>query len=156
MKEAGGIHIAANRKAGFQYQVSGKVEAGIKLTGTEIKSIRARQVNISDAHCFFIKDELWIKGMYIAEYREGSYANHEPRRLRKLLLKAAELRKLRSRVREKGFTIVPVRLYINARGYAKLEIGLAKGKKKYDKREDVKQRDSKRELDRMEKAIRNR
>ncbi len=94
--------------------------------------------------------------MYIAEYREGSYANHEPRRLRKLLLKAAELRKLRSRVREKGFTIVPVRLYINARGYAKLEIGLAKGKKKYDKREDVKQRDSKRELDRMEKAIRNR
>jgi len=150
------IHIAANRKASFRYHVTQLVEAGIQLTGTEVKSIREKQVSINEAHCLFIRGELWIKGMHIAPYKAGSYANHDPLRNRKLLLRKPELRKLHSRVREKGFTIVPVRLYIGPRGFAKLEIGLARGKRSFDKREDVKRRDAARELKRTEKEMRNR
>jgi len=147
------IHIANNKKAHFQYQLSNYLEAGIQLTGTEIKSVRGKQVNINDAHCFFINEELWIKGMHIPEYKEGTYNNHEPKRIRKLLLKKSELKKLQSRVKEKGFTIVPARMYISKRGLAKIEIALAKGKKQFDKRADIKKREADRELKRIEKEL---
>ena len=150
------VHISVNKKAGFLYLITQKQEAGVQLTGTEIKSIRNKQASINEAHCFFIKGELWIRGMHIAEYKEGTHYNHAPKRDRKLLMRKTELRKLQNRVREKGFTIVPVRLYIGKRGFAKIEIGLAKGKRKFDKRDDVKKRDAARELKREEKEIRNR
>jgi SsrA-binding protein len=150
------IHIAANKKAAFLYQVVQAAEAGLQLTGTEIKSVRGKQVSISEAHCFFMRGELWIRGMHIAPYKEGGRYNHDPDRDRKLLLHKGELRKLHSRVREKGMTIVPLRLFISPRGFAKLEIGLAKGKRQFDKRAGVKKREAARELKRVEKEIRNR
>jgi SsrA-binding protein len=150
------IHIATNKKAGFLYHLSHPAEAGVLLTGSEIKSVRGKHATIDDAHCFFMRGELWIRGMHIGEYAQAGRYNHEPKRDRKLLLKKAELRKLHARVKEKGFTIVPVRLYIGARGFAKLEIALARGKKQFDKRADVKKREAARELKRAEKEIRNR
>ncbi len=137
-----------NRKAEYQYELKSKYEAGIKLTGTEVKSIRNGDANLNDAYCYFIKGELYVRSMHISEYKHGSHHNHEPRRDRKLLLKKHELRKLEKHVKEKGQTIIPTRLYINERGLAKLEIALAKGKKVYDKSKSIKEKDQKREMER--------
>lgn len=140
-----------NKKASFEYILLDKYVAGIQLTGTEIKSIRNNKANIADAYCIFIENELWVKQMHIAEYTHGNIHNHVPKRDRKLLLNRKELRKLSKKLRDKGLTIVPTRLFISESGYAKLEIALAKGKKLYDKREDMKQKDAKRDMDRVMK-----
>lgn len=138
-----------NKRASFEYSFIEKYIAGIQLTGTEIKSIRANKANINDAYCVFINDELYVKHMHIAEYDKGTYNNHEPKRDRKLLLQAKELKKLKSKVQDAGVTIIPVRLFINEKGFAKLEIALAKGKKLYDKRNSIKERDIDRQLKRL-------
>ena len=138
-----------NRKASFQYFLEEKLVAGIVLTGTEIKSIRDGKVSLNEAFCVFVKDEIFVRDMHIAEYSFGTYNNHDPKRDRKLLLTSRELKKWRTKVNEKGYTIVPVLLFINERGLAKIEIALAKGKHHCDKREDLKKKDSKRELDRL-------
>ena len=135
-----------NRKASFEYQFIDKYVAGIMLLGTEIKSIRNNQANISDAYCVFIKDELFVKNLHIAEYSNGGRSNHEPKRARKLLLNRQELRKMLVKVKQKGMSIIPIRLFINDKGKAKLEITLAKGKKIYDKRESIKEKDQKRDI----------
>ena len=140
-----------NRKASFNYELVEKFIAGIVLAGTEIKSLRQGKANLADAYCYFRDDELWVKGMHIAEYSFGSYNNHDPVRERKLLLTRRELNKLRKKSQEKGFTIVATRLFVNERGLAKLEIALARGKREYDKRQDIKERDSKKELARLRK-----
>ena len=137
-----------NRKAGFNFHVEYRYEAGIILQGTEVKSIRAGNVNISDAYCFMEGNELFIKNMHISEFKNAGYATHDPLRDRKLLLQEQELKKIHSRIREKGMTVFPLRLFENDRGLLKVEIGLGKGKKQFDKREDIKERDIKRELDR--------
>jgi SsrA-binding protein len=133
-----------NRKAEFEYFLSTKYTAGVVLTGTEIKSIRAGKANFSDTYCGFVNSELWVHNLHISEYVAGSYNNHEPKRDRKLLLTKRELRKIQSKLNEKGTTVVPTLLYINEKGYAKLEIALAKGKKMYDKRESIKEKDNRR------------
>ena len=137
-----------NKRASFDYEFIDTYTAGIVLTGTEIKSIRQGKASLVDTFCFFSKGELWVKNMHVAEYY-GSYNNHAARRDRKLLLTKKELRKLERGTRETGFTIVPTRLYINEKGLAKLVIALAKGKKQYDKRESLKEKDDKRMMDRM-------
>ena len=149
-KKKGKVEIV-NRRAEYEYQFIDTFEAGIALLGTEIKSLRGGNANINDAFCFFENGELYIKNMYIKEYAFATYFNHEARRTRKLLLRKPELRKLDRRVKEKGLTIVPYRLYFTERGFAKLEIALAQGKKSYDKRESIKEKDHKRDLDRMKK-----
>jgi SsrA-binding protein len=148
------ISITSNKKAIFEYHIESRLEAGIVLTGTEIKSVRQSQVNLADAYCVFLNNELWVKGMHIAEYKEGSYNNHLSKRDRKLLLNKKELQKLRVKTKEKGFTIIPTRLYISERGFAKLEIALARGKKLYDKREDLKKKDASLEMSRVKKDYR--
>lgn len=140
------------RRATYEYEFVQEYEAGIQLTGTEIKSIRLGNANLSDAYCYFKKGELWIKSLFIAEYKFGNINNHEERRLRKLLLKKQELKKLEKRVKEKGFTIVPYRLYFNERGFAKLQIALAKGKNTYSKRHSIKDKDVKRDMDRAKRG----
>ncbi|HIE72755.1 MAG TPA: SsrA-binding protein SmpB [Flavobacteriales bacterium] len=135
-----------NRKASFEYQFIDKYVAGIMLLGTEIKSIRNNQANISDAHCVFIEDELFVRNLHIAEYSNGGHNNHEPKRERKLLLNRQELGKMIGKVKEKGMSVIPIRLFINDKGKAKLEIALAKGKKIYDKRESIKEKDQKRDI----------
>jgi len=137
-----------NKKAYFEYFLMEEFIAGIQLTGTEIKSIREGKVSFVDSFCAFIKGELFVKNLHIAEYRLGTHFNHDPKRDRKLLLNARELRKLETKSREKGFTIIPFLLFINEKGLAKLKIALAKGKHSYDKRETLKQKDIKREIDR--------
>ena len=137
-----------NRRASFEYFLVERLVAGIQLTGTEIKSIREGKANLSDAYCSFKALELYVRAMHISEYSMGTYNNHEPKRDRKLLLNKRELKKLSTKVKEKGFTIIPVSLFINEKGLAKLEIALAKGKHTYDKRESLKQKDSKREMER--------
>ncbi|HIT83498.1 MAG TPA: SsrA-binding protein [Candidatus Avibacteroides faecavium] len=138
-----------NRRASFDYEFIDQYTAGIVLTGTEIKSIRLGKASLVDTFCYFVKGELWVKNMNVSEYFYGSYNNHASRRDRKLLLEKKELIKLERAVKESGFTIVPVRLFINERGLAKLVIALAKGKKQYDKREAIKERDDKRYMDRF-------
>lgn len=118
------------------------------LTGTEIKAIREGKANLNDAYCYFKKDELWIKQLHISPYDKGGYSNHEPRRERKLLLHRYQLRRILSKVKEKGVSLIPVRLYTTERGFAKIEIGLARGKKMYDKRETLKKAEAKREMGR--------
>ncbi len=137
-----------NKRAQFEYFLLDRFEAGLVLTGTEIKSIRDGKASIKDAYCLFIKDELWVKNMHITEYSHGTVYNHEPTRIRKLLLTKREIKKLRAKVKERGQTIVPTRLFTNERGFAKLEIALAKGKKSFDKRNSIKEKDMKRDLDR--------
>jgi len=137
-----------NRKASFEYQFIDTFVAGIMLVGTEIKSIRNNKANISDAHCVFNGNELFVKNLHIAEYSNGGQNNHEPKRERKLLLNKQELKKMLGKVKEKGNSIIPIRLFINEKGKAKLEIALAKGKKVYDKRESIKEKDQKRALER--------
>ncbi|MEO8148457.1 MAG: SsrA-binding protein SmpB [Bacteroidia bacterium] len=143
--------LVSNRKASFEYYFLGSYEAGLQLTGTEIKSVRSGEANLGDAFCIFIDGELFVKNMHISPYKEGTYSNHEPKRERKLLLNKSELKKLQARIKEKGITIVPLKIYLNENSYAKLEIALAKGKKTYDKRESLKQKDDKREMDRSMK-----
>jgi len=133
-----------NRKAEFEYFLLIKYTAGIVLTGTEIKSIRAGKANFSDTYCSFINNELWVHNLHISEYIAGSYNNHEPKRDRKLLLTKRELRKMQSKLKERGTTVIPTLLYVNENGYAKLEIALARGKKMYDKRESIKEKDVRR------------
>ncbi|WP_370087377.1 SsrA-binding protein SmpB [Ekhidna sp.] len=138
-----------NRKAGYEYEFVEKVEAGIMLKGTEIKSLREGKASIQEAYCYFKKEELYVKGMNISPYSQASFESHDMTRDRKLLLKKRELDKFKAKMEEKGLTIVPLRIYINSRGLAKLEIALAKGKKIYDKRDSIKKKDQKRELERM-------
>lgn len=137
-----------NKRASFEYHFLDEFKAGMVLTGTEIKSIRQGKANITDAYCTFDGDDLVVRNMYIAEYEKGGYANHEPKRDRKLLLQKKELRKLASKLKDQGLTIVPIELFFNEKGFAKLHIALAKGKKLYDKRSDLKEKDTKRELER--------
>ncbi len=137
-----------NKKARFEYTFIETFTAGIQLTGTEIKSIRDSKVSIAEAYCHFKKGELFVKGMHIAEYDPGSYNNHEPLRERKLLLNKRELAKLLKKLKNKGLTVVPIRLFINEKGYAKLDIALAQGRKTHDKRDSLKEKDVQRDIDR--------
>jgi SsrA-binding protein len=138
-----------NRRASHEYAFLAKYDAGVMLQGTEIKSIRDGNVNMQDGFCLFHPDgSLWIHNLSIAKYTEGTYNNHEPTRERKLLLTKRELKQLAGKSQEQGLTIIPIRMFVNDRGFAKLEIALAKGKKLYDKREDLKAKDQKREMDR--------
>jgi SsrA-binding protein len=143
--------VIKNKKAFYQYEILETFTAGIVLTGTEIKSIRLSKASMVDAYCKFINGELWLTGMHISEYTYGTYNNHEPKRDRKLLLSKNELRKLFRSSQEKGLTIIGLKLFVDSRGYAKVDIGLARGKKMHDKREDLKAKDSKREMDRLKK-----
>ena len=137
-----------NRQASFEYELMDKYICGLVLKGTEIKSVREGKVNLQDGYCYFNNGEAFAKGITINAYAQGTHYNHEAARERKLLLKKSELKKLESSV-EKGLTLIPVRMFINDRGYAKLEIALAKGKKLHDKRESIKEKDIKRELSRI-------
>jgi len=140
-----------NKRATFDYEILERFVAGILLGGTEIKSIREGRASLVDSYCYFIAGELWVKGMNIAEYFYGTFNNHQPTRERKLLLQKKELYKLERKTKESGLTIIPMRMFINERGFAKLEIALAKGKKQHDKRETLKQKDASREIDRVKK-----
>jgi len=143
--------VIKNKKASHDYEFLEKYVAGIKLMGTEIKSIREGKANLTDSYCLFRDGELYLKGMHIAEYWWGNLNNHDPMRERKLLLKSRELSKIGRKVRETGLTIIVIKVFINERGLAKAEIAIAKGKKEYDKRETLKRKDSERELDRIRK-----
>jgi len=140
-----------NKRARFEYQILDTFIAGIQLNGTEIKSIRLGKATITDSFCVFKEDELWIKGMHISEYEFGTYANHEPKRKRKLLLNRQELDKLQKKLKDQGLTIVPLRLFITEKGWAKLEIAIAKGKKLHDKRDSLKEKDTQRDIDRAQR-----
>lgn len=151
------IHIK-NRKAWFNYEILEKFVAGIQLYGTEIKSIRGGKASLNDAYCVLMpvhkkpgSFEIWVK-MFIAEYVDGTYNNHEPRRERKLLLNRKEINKITRKVQTTGLTIIPLSLFINSRGLAKVEISIAQGKKKYDKRQSLKTKDDKIEMARMKKS----
>ena len=137
-----------NKRASFEYEFLDTYTAGIVLSGTEIKSIRSGKASLVDSYCYFAEGELYVKNMHIAEYWWGSFNRHDPKRDRKLLLTKKELRKLQRAVKEKGLTIVATRLFIAQNGYAKLNIALAKGKKEYDKRQSIKEKDMKRDMDR--------
>jgi len=138
-----------NKRAYYEYEILNKLTAGIVLTGTEIKSVREGKVSLSEGYCLFVKEELWIKNMHIAEYKSGGRYNHELKRTRKLLLNRKELAKLHAKVKERGFTIVPLQMFITERGHAKVEIGLVRGKKLYDKRASIKEKDQRRDLARQ-------
>lgn len=137
-----------NKKASFEYTFLERFTAGLQLTGTEIKSIRSSKVSIAEAYCHILNHELFIKGMHIAEYDPGSYNNHDPLRERKLLLNKAELAKIEKKLKNKGLTVVPLRVFINEKGFAKIEIALAQGKKIHDKRDSLKEKDIQRDMDR--------
>ncbi|MBP9150851.1 MAG: SsrA-binding protein SmpB [Flavobacteriales bacterium] len=143
--------IASNRNAKYEFAFLEEFVAGLQLFGTEIKSIRNKDVSIAEGYCTFINDELYILNMHIGHYEQGSYNNHEPKRERKLLLKKQELKKLSGKLKDKGLTIIPTRLFISDKGHAKLNIALAKGKKMHDKRDTIQDRDVKREIDRAMK-----
>ncbi len=140
-----------NKKAYHDYEILEKYIAGIQLKGSEIKSIRLGKVSLADSYCLFHQGELYVRGMQIAEYAWSSYNRHDPGRDRKLLLNSQELRKLQRKTRESGLTIITLRIFIADSGYAKLEIGLARGKKEYDKRETIKRKDTQRQLARLHK-----
>lgn len=137
-----------NRRATFDYEFVDVISAGIQLTGTEIKSVRLAKANLTDAFCVFLNNELYVRNLHISEYEKGGHYNHEPKRERKLLLQKKEIDKWLAKVKEKGFTIIPLRLYVNEKGLAKLEIGLGRGKKSFDKREDIKNKDARKAMDR--------
>ncbi len=141
-----------NKKASHDYEFVEKFIAGIMLTGTEIKSIRLGKATIADSYCLFENGELYLRGMHISEYWWGNLNNHDPIRDRKLLLTKRELRKMSRKVKETGLTIIVIRVFINERGLAKAEIAISRGKKEYDKRETLKQKDASREMDRMRKV----
>lgn len=138
----------SNRKAYYEYNIETKYIAGLVLTGTEIKSLRAGKASFNDSYCIFNKGELFVKSLHIAEYNFGTHYNHEPLQERKLLLHKKELRKLENKIKEKGYTIVPLKIFFSESGFAKIEIGLGKGKKIYDKRETIKARETDREVKR--------
>ena len=140
-----------NKRAYFDYHIVEKFNAGIALLGTEIKAIRQGKSNMSDAFCMFIGNILYVRNLHISEYSNSSFYHHDIKRDRALLLHKKELKKLKAKSEEKGYTIVPLRIYTNERGFAKIEIALAQGKKEYDKRDSIKDRESKRELDRAMK-----
>jgi SsrA-binding protein len=141
--------VIKNKKASFEYSFLVSFTAGIMLTGTEVKAIREGKATLSDSFCILANGDLWVKNMHISEYKQGSYNNHEPKRLRRLLLNKSELLKIQSKLKEKGVTIIPIQLFFNERGLAKLEIALARGKKTFDKREDIKKKDQQREIARV-------
>jgi SsrA-binding protein len=141
-----------NKKAFFEFELLDRFSAGIVLSGTEIKSVRLGNVNMNDAWCYFSKGELFVKNLNISPYEKGTHYNHEPLRPRKLLLRKRELAKLQSKIKEKGLTIVPTRVFLSDRGLAKIEVALAKGKKLHDKRDTIKLREAKRELKRLGKG----
>lgn len=138
-----------NRPATFEYAIEDRLTAGMVLTGSEIKSIRMSKVSFGDAYCFFHNDELWIKSLHIAEYSNAGYAGHLAVHDRKLLLTKKELRKWQQKIKEKGLTIVPLAIFVNEKGIAKIEIGLGRGKKLHDKRDTIKNRDAERDLKRI-------
>lgn len=143
--------IATNRNAKYEFAFLEEFTAGMELFGTEIKSIRNKEVSITEGYCTFKGDELFILNMHIGEYEQGTYNNHEPKRERKLLLRRQELKKLQNKLKDKGLTIIATRLFISDNGYAKLNIALAKGKKLHDKRDSIKDKDVQREMDRAMK-----
>jgi SsrA-binding protein len=151
MKRGTSDIVIKNKKASHEYEFLEKYIAGIKLTGTEIKSIRLGKAAIADSYCLFHDEELYIKGMHISEYYWGNLNNHDPLRERKLLLTKRELRKIERKVKESGNTIVVIKVFINERGLAKAEIAVSRGKKEYDKRETIKKKDIEREMDRFRK-----
>lgn len=154
MEKKGNNNITIkNKRAEHEYFLMDRLTAGIVLTGTEIKSIRNGKASLADSYCSFKGDELFVIGMHIAEYDKGTYNNHDPKRDRKLLLTARELRKLKNKVQEKGLTIIPVVLFINEKGLAKVDIALARGKHYYDKRESLKTKDSKRDIEKQLKGF---
>lgn len=138
-----------NRRATFDYEIVEIFTAGIVLTGTEIKSIRQGKAGLTDTYCMVENNEMWMKGMYIAEYSYGSYNNHATHRDRKLLLTRKEINKIGKASQQPGYSIIPLRLFIDERGFAKVEIAIARGKKQYDKRQSIKEREDKRAMDRM-------
>lgn len=140
-----------NRRATFDYDIGDTYTAGMVLTGTEIKSIRAGKASLTDSYCIIDRGEVWVKQMNISEYFYGSYNNHAARRDRKLLLSKKEIAKIEKAISDPGYTLVPLRIFINDRGFAKLVVGVARGKKQYDKRQAIKEREDKRILDRMMK-----
>ena len=142
-----------NKRAKFEFEFLETFTAGLQLYGTEIKSIRNNKASIAEAYGVVIKNELFIRNMYIADYENGSHYNHEPKRDRKLLLNKVELTKLQKKLKNKGLTIVPIKLFISNNGWAKINIALAKGKKIHDKREDLKSKDAQREIDRKLKSF---
>ena len=137
-----------NRTATFEYFIEDKFDAGMVLTGTEVKALREGKASFNDSYCLMDHGELYIKGLHISPYSHGSYANHAPTRDRKLLLKKKEINKIVQKLKEKGFTIIPLRIYFSERGFAKIQIGLGKGKKLHDKRETIKVRETEREIKR--------
>ncbi len=151
MLKPGEINIK-NKRATFEFEIIDRYTAGIMLRGSEIKSIRDGKVSMNDAYCLFKDEELWIKNLNISEYKQATVWQHEPLRMRKLLLSKKELSRLLAKVKERGFTIIPLRLFLSERGFAKIEIALARGKKVHDKRESIKRKDEKRDLDRTLRA----
>ncbi|MDE6049964.1 MAG: SsrA-binding protein SmpB [Paramuribaculum sp.] len=149
MKLKGSDINIKNRRARFDYEISDTFTAGMVLTGTEIKSLRQGKGSLTDSFCYIVDGEVWVKNMYIAEYFYGSYNNHSARRDRKLLLNKKEIAKLSKSGKEAGYTIVPLKVFINERGLAKMVIGIGRGKKEYDKRQSIKDRDDKRAIARM-------
>jgi SsrA-binding protein len=140
-----------NKRAEFDYLLMDKYTAGLVLTGTEIKSIRKGKASLVDTYCYVIQGEVWVKNMYIAQYEQGSYNNHMERRDRKLLLTKREIHRLSEAVKQVGFTIIPILVFIDKNGRAKMDIALAKGKKLYDKRQSLKEKEDRREMDRVRK-----
>ena len=151
MKRGSGDIVIKNKKASHDYEFLEKFIAGTKLSGTEIKSIWLGKATLADSYCFFSNGELFISGMHIAEYFWGNLNNHDPLRERKLLLTKRELKRIERKVKETGLTIIVIKVFINDRGLAKVEIAISKGKKEYDKRQTIKRKDTERELDRIRK-----
>ena len=137
-----------NKRAGFDYYFDARYVAGLVLSGTEVKSLRSGKVSFNDSYCFFNRGELYVKSLHISEYAFGTLTNHQPLQERKLLLTKKELKKLENKSKEKGYSIIPIRIFFSESGYAKLEIGLGKGKKEYDKRNVIKERESDRTMKR--------
>lgn len=142
-----------NKRATFDYEIIDVLTAGLVLTGTEIKSLRSGKANLTDSFCIIEKDEAFVRNMHISEYEKGGHYNHDPKRERKLLLNRQEINKWHSKLKEKGLTMVPLKLFINQKGLAKLDIGLGRGKKTYDKRDSLKEKDAKRQMDRVRKEF---
>jgi SsrA-binding protein len=142
-----------NKRATFDFEILDVLTAGLVLTGTEIKSLRSGKANLTDSFCVIEKDEAFVRNMHISEYEKGGHYNHEPKRDRKLLLNRQEINKWHAKLKEKGLTMVPLKLFINPKGIAKLDVGLGRGKKTYDKRESLKEKDAKRQMDRVRKEF---
>lgn len=138
-----------NRQAYFDYFIDVKYDAGIVLLGTEVKSLRQGKASFNDSYCIIHKGEIWVKSMHIAEYSHGTVNNHDPLRDRKLLLEKRDIRKIEAKLKEKGYTLIPLRIYFNEKNLAKMEIGLARGKKQHDKRDSIRQKDAEREMKRF-------